>query len=59
MPLCRSHLDRMVAMLAVSLAAAMALSALAAAAYLGKSALGIDLLDGRSPLHDLLYWIVA
>jgi hypothetical protein len=26
--------------------------------YLAKSALGIDLLPGHSPLHDLLYWIV-
>lgn len=26
--------------------------------YVVKSALGIDLLDGPSPLHDYLFWIV-
>jgi hypothetical protein len=26
--------------------------------YLAKSALGMDLLPGPSPLHDLLYWVV-
>jgi len=26
--------------------------------YLAKSALGIDLMPGPSPLHDLLYWMV-
>jgi hypothetical protein len=26
--------------------------------YIVKSALGIDLLDGPSPLHDYLFWIV-
>ncbi|MGL4395142.1 MAG: hypothetical protein ACRCS9_01255 [Hyphomicrobium sp.] len=26
--------------------------------YLAKSALGINLMTGPSPLHDLLYWIV-
>lgn len=26
--------------------------------YLVKSALGIDLMPGPSPLHDLLYWMV-
>ncbi len=30
-----------------------------AASYLVKSALGIDLLPGPSPLHDLLYPLVA
>ncbi len=27
--------------------------------YLFKSAAGINLMSGPSPLHDLLYWIVA
>jgi len=27
--------------------------------YVAKAALGIDLMSGPSPLHDLLYWIVA
>lgn len=26
--------------------------------YLAKSALGLDLMPGPSPLHDVLYWIV-
>lgn len=26
--------------------------------YLIKSALGIDLMPGPSPLHDLLYWML-
>ena len=30
-----------------------------AALYLTKSALGINLMPGPSPLHDLLYWILA
>ena len=32
---------------------------LAGGLYLVKSAAGIDLMSGASPLHDLLYWIVA
>lgn len=34
---------------------AMAATAAIAALYLGKSALGIDLMTGPSPLHHLLY----
>lgn len=33
----------------------LALSSLIAAAYLVKSALGIDVLPGPSPLHDILF----
>ena len=32
---------------------------LVAALYLVKSAAGINLMTDPSPLHDLLYWIVA
>jgi hypothetical protein len=40
--------------------AAMAASLpLFAGLYLVKSAAGINLMSGPSPLHDLLYWIVA
>jgi hypothetical protein len=40
--------------------AAMALALPAAVVlYLVKSALGINLMDGPSPLHDLLYQFVA
>ena len=30
-----------------------------AALYLTKSALGINLMSGPSPLHDLLYWMLV
>lgn len=30
-----------------------------AGAYLAKSALGIDLMPGPSPLHDLLYHLIV
>ncbi|MEZ5899866.1 MAG: hypothetical protein R3D51_10275 [Hyphomicrobiaceae bacterium] len=30
-----------------------------AALYLTKSALGINLMPGPSPLHDLLYWMLV
>lgn len=30
-----------------------------AALYLTKSALGINVMPGPSPLHDLLYWMLA
>ena len=36
-------------------ASGVAISAL----YVTKSALGINLMPGPSPLHDLLYWIVV
>ena len=40
--------------------AAMAASLpLIAGAYLVKSAAGINLMPGSSPLHDLLFWIIA
>ncbi len=40
--------------------AAMAASLpLIACLYLVKSAAGINLMPGASPLHDLLFWIVA
>jgi hypothetical protein len=38
-----------------SVTSAVALSAL----YLTKSALGINLMPGPSPLHDLLYWLLV
>ncbi len=34
----------------------LALPVLIVAAYWVKSALGIDLMEGPSPLHDWLYW---
>jgi hypothetical protein len=37
----------------------MAMPPVVAALYLAKSALGINLMDGPSPLHDLLYHLVA
>ena len=40
------------------IAASLLLGALATALYLVKSAAGIDLLPGPSPMHDSLYWIV-
>lgn len=35
---------------------ALMLPVLVVAAYWVKSALGIDLMEGPSPLHDWLYW---
>lgn len=43
----------------VSLAALCAAAPVVAGLYLFKSALGINLMDGPSPLHDLLYHFVA
>lgn len=41
-----------------TIASALALSAAVAALYLAKSALGVDVFAGQSPLHDLLYSFV-
>jgi hypothetical protein len=43
------------------LAAAGTLTSVAALGglYLAKSALGINLMPGPSPFHDLLYWMVV
>ncbi|HMN36606.1 MAG TPA: hypothetical protein PKD49_02695 [Hyphomicrobium sp.] len=43
------------------LALAMSATAMAgfAALYLTKSALGINLMPGPSPLHDVLYWMLV
>ncbi len=41
-----------------ALLVAVAATAAIAAAYLVKSALGIDLMAGPSPLHDLLYPLI-
>ncbi len=38
------------------LQATLALPVLVVALYWAKSAAGIDLMDGPSPLHDWLYW---
>ncbi len=43
----------------VSCAAMAASLPLIAGMYLVKSAAGINLMPGASPLHDLLFWIVA
>ncbi len=43
----------------LSSAATAASLPLIAGLYLIKSAAGINLMSGPSPLHDLLYWIVA
>jgi methylthioribose-1-phosphate isomerase len=34
-------------------------TALVAIAYLAKSAAGVDLMAGHSPLHDILYPLIA
>lgn len=48
-------LDTLIVASTASLGSAVALAAL----YVVKSALGINLMPGQSPLHDLLYWIVV
>lgn len=48
-------LDTIIVATTASLAATVALAAL----YVVKSALGINLMPGQSPLHDLLYWMVV
>jgi hypothetical protein len=45
--------------LIVSTAALMAALPVTAGLYLAKSALGINLMTGPSPLHDLLYHFVV
>lgn len=46
--------DAFIVATTAALASALALPAL----YLVKSALGINLMPGPSPLHDLLFWMV-
>jgi hypothetical protein len=43
----------------LSVMAFMAVPPVVATLYVAKSALGINLMDGPSPLHDLLYRFVA
>lgn len=47
-------IDTLIVSLTASLACAVAIAAL----YLVKSALGINLMPGPSPLHDVLYWML-
>jgi len=48
-------LDTFIVATTASLGSAVALAGL----YVVKSALGINLMPGQSPLHDLLYWMVV
>jgi hypothetical protein len=48
-------LDTFIVATTASLGSAAALVSL----YVAKSALGINLMPGPSPLHDLLYWMVV
>lgn len=50
-----SWIDTLIVATTTSVAAALAFPPL----YLLKSALGINLMPGPSPVHDLLYWMLV